>query len=160
MKSVITMNENVQKELNFNSWLLSLIFLIVGSVGLAVYLVLGTIGIENYLIEMLLLISAILFGFGLVFLIHINKTNKTNPNLGIVVEYEFFNDYMTYRTLKNGEERETGKFLYKDSVKIKETKSYIFLYQTKVSAFPIQKDTLSEVDLKILRDYLGLKNKK
>ena len=160
MKSVITMNEKVQKELNFTSWLTCLIFLIIGAIGLVVYVVLGTIGIENYLVEMLLLIYAILFGFGLVFLIHINKTNKTNPNLGIVVEYELFKDYMTYRTLRNGEERETGKFLYKDSVKLKETKSYIFLYQTKVSAYPIQKDTLSEVDLKILKDYIGLKNKK
>lgn len=142
---------NVQKELNKNLFVVSLICIIIGSLGLLTYVVIGTIFENLSTFFDLLLLFALPFGFGIVFLISIKKTEKNVQLKVLENQYEFNQDYVSVTTFTNGENIGTVKFYYKDFKKVKESQSYIFLYLSTSSAFPVKKSNLSNADLQNLK---------
>lgn len=75
MKCTVKIDEKLQKELNFKSWLIHLITTIVGIVGLLAHIVISMFS-ESKLLEFLLWISAFVFVYGLIMLLVIKKINK------------------------------------------------------------------------------------
>ncbi len=101
IKCTTEIDETSQKSLSKYTKIYSIISLVVESIGLLVYLILGTI-FDNQYLDFLLLFS-IPFGFGLVFLITLNKSTKNMTNNNFVNSYEFDIDYFNVATSKNGE---------------------------------------------------------
>lgn len=144
-KCSVKIDENLQKEINQKMWVTSLILTIVGSIGLCVYIILGTF-FENIFLELFLWCVAFMFGFGLVFLITINKTNKKASGLNITDEFEINEEFVNLTTMKNNGVISTAKIYYKDIIKIRETENYLVLYLNKASALTIPKKSFSEED--------------
>ena len=152
------LNSEVQTELSRPVYITSLIMLIIGSVGLVAYIVLGTI-FDNTALDYMLAF-AVPFGFGLVFLITVKKMSKNIEKIKQTNEYTFEQDYMSVTTYRFEENEGSIKVYYRDLVKSRETKKYIFMYINKVSALAVDKTLLTEDELIILKSLLGLKIKK
>ena len=153
MKYSCEITPQLQAELNATVKRGFLISLIVGCVGLASYIALSMF-FEGYLVNLLLWVSALLFGFGLVFLITVNKSNKNASTLKLSGEYELEPEYMMITSFKNGENIGNMKVYYKDIVKTKETENYIFLYPNPHMAYPVPKNKLSAEERLLLRAWL------
>lgn len=154
IKCTTEIDEISQKSLSKYTKIYSIISLVVGSVGLLVYLILGTI-FDNQYLDFLLLFS-IPFGFGLVFLITLNKNIKNMTNNNFVNSYEFDTDYFNVATSKNGEVVGTQKIYYNNIHKVIERDCYLFIYINKVNAFIVNKNNLSAEDLRYLKELLKI----
>jgi len=153
MKCRLQVTEQVQKELNARAQLANLILLILGSIGLLAYIVIGVIH-EYAWLDYLLWVSAIFFGFGLVFYITIKKINKKNPNLNSTVEYELNEDHFVETIFKNNEQIGNNKFYYKNIMKIRDMKSYIFIYVSASAACAIPKSELTTEEITTLKTWI------
>jgi len=152
-------DSNVQKALNKKLWIASLVLLIVGAVGMVSYIIIGVaIKNEPEWLDVLLYVFAFMFAFGLVFLITVNKTNAAALKNDAKLNYMFFEDYVLVTSYKGNENVGTLKIYYKELAKVKETKEYIFLYQTKVTALPLLKSDLSEQEKETLLSWFNNKN--
>ena len=154
IKCTTEIDEISQKSLSKYTKIYSIISLVVGSVGLLVYLILGTI-FDNQYLDFLLLFS-IPFGFGLVFLITLNKNIKNMTNNNFVNSYEFDTDYFNVATSKNGEVVGTQKIYYNNIHKVIERDYYLFIYINKVNAFIVNKNNLSAENLRYLKELLKI----
>lgn len=157
MKIRTKITKQTQNELTKTAQITYLIMTIIGAIGLFAYIVLGTITNAN--VEFMLAFS-VPFAFGLVFYITIKKQIKNIPSSINVNVYDIFEDHLTIKSITNGEEVGNNKVYYKDIIKRKETKNYIFLYPNKVNAFPIAKEELSDAELTELRAILKMPQKK
>lgn len=148
----------MQKQLNNTKQKIATIMTAVGGVGVFVYLITAFVpSITDAMVDWMLAFVVPLT-LGIIMLIAIAKTNNALKNVDIANEYEFNEDYMNISTIRANENIGKVKFYYKDLVKVKETKDYIYLYQNKASAFPVDKKQLSETDLIILRGILRTYN--
>lgn len=147
-------DENAQKALTKKFYIISLIALIVGAIGIVAYIVIGVFVESSYLDIML--VFSLPFGFGLVYVISINKIIKKAVANNIVNEYEFDNDFFNVSSYKNGEVVGTSKVYYKDLYKIKEKDGYIFLYINISNAYIVKEDALSENDQTLLKALLKI----
>lgn len=152
------LNEEMQKELTRPALIIYLVMMIVGAVGLLAYIILGTI-FTNANLEFLLAFS-IPFGVGLVFYLTIKKQLRQIVDCTKVNVYELHEDYMNIKTINNGEDVGTSKVYYKEIIKRKESKNYIFLYPNNFNAYPIAKTELKEDELKEVRKLLNIQEKK
>jgi len=150
MKCTVKIDENVQRELNDQMWVVSLISLIVGSVGLASYIVISVF-VESVWLELLLWPMAFAFGVGLTLLISIKKINKKSVQNNLIDNLEIEEDYVVSTTMKNGEIISTLKTYYKDLLKVKETENFLFLYINKASAVPIPKQSFSPEEFSLIK---------
>ena len=150
LKCSVKIDENLQKEINKKMWITSLILTIVGSIGLGLYIILGSF-FEHVLLELLLWVTAFMFGFGLTFLITINKTNAKAASNGLIDEIELFEEYSNITTIKNEEVIATAKIYHKDLIKIKETENYLVLYVNKASAIAIPKKQFNPQDYSTIK---------
>ena len=144
----------VQKALSRRLYRNSLIAMIVGAIGLLVYLVVATI-FENPYLD-ILLVFAIPFGFGLVYVITINKLMKNVELINQTNEYTFEESFFTVTTTRNAEVTGSAKIYYKELYKNREEKDYIFMYINKTSAIAVQKSNMTNDELIILRSLLDL----
>ena len=143
MKCTVKVDEKLQKELNESIWIKSLIALIVGAVGLAIYIVVGVFVEDNLFWDIFLWVMAILFGYGLTMLVTIKKTNKKSVLNNFTDDIELFEDRVE-ETIKKGDDIiSTTKHYYKDLFKIRETENYLFLYPNKMGAVPVPKKAFS-----------------
>ena len=155
MKNNTKFSFKVQKELNKNLEIGSKISLILGSIGLFIYIVLGVINeTEPVWLNYILYPAAILFGFGLVFLITVNKTNKSANIFNTENNYEFSEEYFTIESIKNGEIIANVKVYYNEITKFKQTESYIFIYHTVTTAYPVEKLSMQKNEIDTLISYL------
>ena len=153
MKSYCKIDKNVQKEVNFKVFVVSLVFLIVGIVGVVSYIILGgfVFKTEPKWLNYMLWASSILFAFGLIYIIINFTTNKKSVAQNLADESEFFEDHLTLNSYKNGEQIGTAKVYYKDILKLKETKHYIFLYISAFQAVAVNKQDLTQEDISKLK---------
>lgn len=159
-KCSMVLDIKLQRELNERNWLISLISLIVGSIGLGVYIVIATF-YENYFLELMLWVCAFAFGYGLVFLILIKKINKKAAQRNITISLEINEDLVIENDLKEGEVISTNKVYYKDLMKVRETENYLILYVNKASAVPILKSAFTPEELSTIKLWInGAKIKK
>lgn len=152
MKCSVKVDENMQKELNNELKNKSKIMVIVGVIGFVLYIALSLF-FENSYVDLVLWISAFIFGVGLVLLFTVNKTNKNSVERNLVDEIELFEDHLIENIKKNEEVIATNKHYYKDIIKVKETENYLFLYVNKAAAVPIIKSAFTKdelVNIKIL----------
>lgn len=152
------MTSQVTSELLHPILVWAIVLTSVGGAGLflmfAIYLFTG---FENFYIDLWLWICLVL-GVTYFVLIAIGKKNNKKIMEDETV-YEFYDDYFTLTSIKNGEQMSTGKAYYKDMVKVKESKSYIFIYPNKAMAYPVGKTDLAAEDLAKLRTILKLPSK-
>ena len=128
-------SRKVQAELFKNAKIANIIALAVGSVGLLAYIILS-IFIESPYLDALLLF-ALPFGFGLVFLISINITIKKAEQNKAENEYVFDDELFAVTSSRNGDVVGTSKTYYKNIYKAKQN---IYLNISKQTAsLPNQK---------------------
>ena len=150
MKYTCEINQQLQTELNKNVKRNSIIATIVGVVGLVAYIGLS-MWKELFVFEILLWVSACLFGFGLVYIAMINKTNKKSAESKIIGEYELEETFMTITASKGNEQISTAKVYYKDIIKVRETENYLFLYPNRQVAYPVPKNKLTPEELSMVK---------
>jgi len=153
VKTVI--DSNVQKELNFKAFLVSLIMLILGSVGIVCYIIFSVITTKyETILFYVLLLSAVCFVVGLIGVITIKNVNKKAAGRDCEVKLIFEEDYYIINEFRNNEQVATVKIFYKDVLKTRETKNYFFIYQIATVAHPIKKSELSIENLTLIKNYI------
>ena len=151
MKCSVEINEKVQTELNATIKRNSIIFIVIGAILISINIILSVCVGNNYWFDVILWIGALLFAFGLIYLLTVNKLKKQVAKDNSICNYEFEEEYMNIATSKNGEVVSNVKFYYKDIVKIKESENYWFLYPNKTAAYPIEKSKLTPEELSTLK---------
>lgn len=157
MKNSTKFTKQTQEELNKSLEIGSTLSMVIGSVGLIIYIILSVALPEGtQWLDFILYISAILFGFGIVFLISVNKTNKNFRDEKTENEYEFFENYFTIDSTKNGEKVATVKVYYNEVFRLKQTKNYLFVFQNQYTSYPVDKKAFSQEELKMLINWIKL----
>ena len=154
MKYTCEINQQLQTELNKNSKRNSIIATIIGIAGLIAYIALS-MWKELLVFEIMLWVSACLFGCGLVYIATINKANKRASSLKIVGEYQLEETFMFITAFKDGEQIGSSKTYYKDLIKIRETENYLFLYPNRQIAYPVPKNKLTPEELSMVKLWVG-----
>ena len=148
------LDKEAQKALTRTFFILSLISLIVGAIGLVLYIVLNIFLTSSYLD--VLLVCSLPFGFGLVYIIMINNIIEMTSASKIINEYTFENDYFMVSSIKNEEVVSTNKIYYKEIYKIKEKDGYLLLYINLSNAYIIKEGNLSSENLTLLKAILKI----
>lgn len=151
-------NTKAQKVLSKNIKLVSIIMLVIGCVGIAGYIIASCFVSSGYLDVML--VFALPFGYGLVYLVSVNNMIKKAEGNATVNHYQFEEDYFNASSSKNGEIIGTVKYYYKDIKKIKERDGYLLLYVNSINAFMVEESELSENDLTLLKSLLKIGTQK
>ena len=156
VETISILNKKVQIELSKQPKINSIIAIIVGAIGLLLYIVLSAF-FESMLLNFMLLF-AIPFSVGLTCLITINKTIEKFKNVDVLNKYVFESDFVTITSFKNNEQVGMSKVYYSQILKIKQTETFIFIYPSKTSAYPVVKQALSETELATLKNLLKIKD--
>ena len=107
----------VQRELSKKSYNIAFVAMIIGAIGLLAYIIVGTI-YELPILD-IMLIFAIPFAFGLVYMIAIKKLLKKVEEIDSVNEYTFNETFFEVNTIRNGESVGSAKIYYKELYKSK-----------------------------------------
>lgn len=145
--------EQAQKELNKTTRTLGILYTVLGSVAFVLFIVLCIA--ESYLDDVFLLLGLIFLVGGIIILVSVSKVNKTALKFQKVDEVEFFLDYMIVREYTDGEHTSTTKIYYKWIVKVKETHTYLFIFNTRATAVALNKNNLPYQELNAVRKLLG-----
>lgn len=149
-KCSVKIDENLQSEINKKASNVCLVLTIIGSVGLIMYIILGTIFDSKWL-YVLLWVMAILFGFGLTYMISIKKVNKKAASNGWINEIEIYEECANITSIKNNETMSTMKLYYRDVLKTRETENYFIIYINKLSAITIPKKSFTHEELSTIK---------
>lgn len=104
----------------------SIIAFCIGVLGVLGYIMLAIISDSNAVNTLLLLLSSLLVGFGLVFWLASNKTVKDSEKIDGINYYIFTKDAVLISSYIDGEYVSEGKTYYKNFTKLKETAHYLF----------------------------------
>ncbi len=153
VKTSTQLNERMHSQLNGATRALSITLIVLGGlVLLAGFIIL--IASDNDALTFLILGSVSLI-FGIVTVVSQASILKQIRQSNRVEEAEFFRDYLILREYADGEHVSTTKIYYKWLVRVKETSNYLFLYNTRVTAVPVEKSTLPINELNAVRKLLG-----
>ena len=159
VKTSIVQDDNVYKELNKSTRNLGILYVVCGAIIFALGVVLWGIsafeGTDDGDNIFMLIIGAVFVVLGIFFLIICNKSAKTALQFKRVQELEFFGDYLLEKGYTDGEHTSTNKIYYKWIVKIKETQNYLFLYNMRVTALAVDKNSLPPEELNTIRSLIG-----
>lgn len=100
-------------------------------------------------------LSALCIFLGVFYILLCKNAAKAALKLNRVEELEFFGDYFIEREYTDGEHTATNKVYYKWLVKIRETKNFLFLYNTRVTAAAVDKNSLPPEELNTILAHLG-----
>ena len=148
-------DKKVQISLSKKRLFVALVLTIMGVIGIIAYTVLTIAFDYDVLNRYLLLVIPFGLGFAMIALIWQN-IKKINGN-EFINEYEFNSEFLNISTTKNNEVIGTQKVYYKDIFKVKENKSYIFIYINQASVFVIDKTCVKADEIKEIRNLLKLK---
>lgn len=159
VKTSLTLDEKVYGELNKNIRNLSILYIVGG----AIIFVLGCVlfGISAYEgtddgdYTLLIIAGLVFVALGVFFLAMCRNSAKTALKIKRVEEVEFFGDHMIVKQYSDGELTATNKVYYKWIVKVRETKNYLFLYNTGVTAVGVDKNSLPLNELNTIRSLLA-----
>ena len=157
MIEIITvLTKEVQKSMTKKIWIGSWIALTIGAIGMLLYIFADPIwGTQKW--TEFLLIFALPFGFGLVYIIMLNKIYKKPFDERNVNIYQFEPDGFTVVTFRGGANTGSMRVSYDQIAKVKETADYLFLFVNKFSAFAVKKADSSPSDIETIKSYLGVK---
>lgn len=147
-------DENIVKQHTRKLFIFSVIALTVGAAVLAAYIVLCVI-LEEAWVDALL-VGAVPFAVGLIFVITVRKEIATARSLrGGEYAYEIFSDGAMFFSYVNGEKKGFVKIRWDGCAKAKETERYInFRYVWQV--YYVDKSALTAAELNTLRKLLRL----
>lgn len=146
VKTATAVNGELQKELTKVSKVLSLVYTVIGAVVLVLGILLFVIGEDEEdgtLAYFMLIAGVFLLFLGVLMLILRNRQVKETAKVVKVEENEFFQDYLITKEYIDGEHISTAKVYYSRLVMLRETKNYIFLYNTRVTALSVDKRTIT-----------------
>ena len=155
------LSEKIQKKYLRNLFIISLVCLIVGACGVVAYIALGvTLDDGNGKAPAwcdALLVSAVPFAFGLIFILTINSLiRQSRKNSGVINEYEFFADCIMAREIRGDEVTANVRMEYNKVVKTRQVGEYFFFfYEVKSLSYPIDTTALSEAELNTVKKLLG-----
>ncbi|MGN0812935.1 MAG: YcxB family protein [Candidatus Coproplasma sp.] len=145
----------MNKELNKPTLIFGIVSAIVGGLILLTSTIVYVVQ-ENASLPLTWIIAGtVLLICGLTITISAKNINKLNGVNIKVEEAEFFSDYLINREYENGEHLVTAKIYYSRLVRVKETKNYIILYNTRVTAVAVDKNKLTEQELNGIRSLLA-----
>lgn len=104
----------------------SIIAFCIGLSGVVGYIILTIIHDTNAANTLLLLLSSLLVGFGLVFWLASNKAVKDSEKIEGINYFVFAKDAVLISSYIDGEYVSEGKMYYKNFTKLKETAHYLF----------------------------------
>lgn len=148
-------NAEMNKELNKTTIIFGIAYAVLGGIMLLTSTLIYVIKPLPELPFLWLILGTVLLIFGLTIVGSAKNINKLNGVNKKVEEAEFFSDYLINREYENGEHLVTAKVYYSRLVRVKETKNYIFLYNTRVTAVAVDKNKLTEQELNGIRSLLG-----
>lgn len=148
-------NAEMNKELNKTTIIFGIAYAVLGGIMLLTSTLIYVIKPLPELPFFWLILGTVLLIFGLTIVGSAKNINKLNGVNKKVEEAEFFSDYLINREYENGEHLVTAKVYYSRLVRVKETKNYIFLYNTRVTAVAVDKNKLTEQELNGIRSLLG-----
>ena len=154
VKTSTPITEQVTKELNKKVFVLSIVYIVLGAIFLALGFVVYMFTEDSYGIVLLACGTIILF-CGIFMLVSHNATKNATLKYKKVDEVEFFRDHLTLYEYTDGELTTTSKIYYKWILRIKETQNYLFLYNTRVTAIAVDKNSLPISELNTIRMLLG-----
>ena len=138
------LDERMQKELLKTPIICCWIIIIFGGISLILTIVAA---IFDKKLDTILLIATVAFLImGVVLLISFNKTIQSFQKTNRENVYTFYDEYVEVKTMYHDEVAGSSKLYYSDIFKVKETKSFIFIYLNPQQAFPILKENVSDLD--------------
>lgn len=162
VKTAAEINAEVQKEMNKTNFILSIVYTVCGAVLFIIGLVFIVMDIitdveredmaEGYLFFVL---GLILFVCGIIVIVARSKAIKNADKHKTVEENEFFRDHFISRQYVDGEHLVTAKVYYDRLATFRETKNYIFLYNTRVTATAVDKRKLTPEELAAVKDLVA-----
>ncbi len=164
VKATTVYNQNLNRELNRPSKILGIVYTVMGGIMLFVYILLavlsdeeiGVVSRESVALDVFLMTcGAVLLVIGILLIGTYARINKIKGVETKSEENEFFNDYLITREHINGEHVSTAKVYYYRIVRVRETKSYIFIYNTRVTALAVDKNSVSAEELTSIRSLLA-----
>ncbi|MDE7301612.1 MAG: YcxB family protein [Clostridia bacterium] len=158
IKVSTVMNDDVHRELNHTNYILSIIYIVIGAVLLVAYIALETIFEDSPLFGdyfICCVLGVMLLVFGIIVLLGHKKNLALMRSRQQVEEHEFFGDHFICREYEFGELVSVNKLYYGRIVRKRETKSFIFLYNTNVTALAIDKRTIDFSELSAIRALLN-----
>lgn len=144
MEVKTSLDERMQKELLKTPIICCWIIIIFGGISLILTIV-TAIGAKK-VDGIFLLATAIFLIMGIVLLISLNKTIQSFQKTNRENVYTFYDEYVEVKTMYHDEVSGSSKLYYSDIFKVKETKSFIFIYLNPQQAFPILKENVSDLD--------------
>lgn len=153
--------EEVARRMSKKLYIGSILALIIGSVGLAAYL---AVSVGHYMVTETdlvwadaLLVFALPFGFGLVFLLTLNRQYKQAAAMSdCEMQYEFFSDGIVLREFRRGEQTGTAKFLYSQVMGARQNKEFLFFSLIKPASYPLLKSSMTAEELNTVKSLLRL----
>lgn len=158
IETKVKIDNNVQEELNQKPKTISIICMLIGTLGLIVYIILSVVlDPVPVWVDFLLIFSAFL-GVGIVEYFVVARVNKlaAKDDANSDVKLTFYEDYYIIEETKNNEEIGKKKIFYKDIGRVRETKNYLFIQPAKsINAFnPVNKNLVSAEELSQIKEYL------
>lgn len=158
VKTSVKLDEKLCAELNKNVRNVGIISLVAGAIifvcgvlvlGINIYE--GTEEADSYV---LLGLSALFIFLGVFYVLLCKNISKNTVKMNRVEHLEFFGDYLIEREYTDGEHTSTNKVYYKWLVRIRETKNYLFLYNTRATAVAVEKSSIPQSELDTIRSLL------
>lgn len=159
VKTTVKHSEKLYSELNRNVRNVGIMCLVVGGLVVALGILLlgidiyeGRYDTDSYIVIGL---GAICLFLGIFYVIICKNAGKNALKMNRVQEVEFCDGYMMEWEYTDGELTSTNKVYYKWIVRFRETKNFLFLYNTRVTAVAVDKNGLPLNELNIIRSLLG-----
>ncbi|MDE6075105.1 MAG: YcxB family protein, partial [Clostridia bacterium] len=154
IKTSTPLTLQVHNELNKKVFGLSIAYIVLGAIMLALGFVVYILTEDSYGI-VLLVCGAILCACGIIILVAVRSAKNLTLKHQKVDEAEFFRDHLMAYEYTDGELTTTSKIYYNWIIKIRETANYLFLYNTKATAIAVDKNSLPLSELNTIRMLLG-----
>lgn len=161
------MNVALHKELNKAAKTSAIICVVMGAIATALGLAVFISDLIDLIVSyeestdfdiIILVVGVCALTIGISLLVGQSRTYKELEKMRKVEEMEFFQTHFTDNEFVNGENVATVKIYYGWIIRVRETANYIFLYNTRVTAYAIDKRTLSFDELAIIRGLLNNRN--
>ncbi len=159
VKTSVKQDEKLYNELNKNLRTVGVICLVAGAVILACGILIMGIdiyeGTEDSSTYIVFGLGAMFLALGIIYVLMCKNAAKAALKMTRVEDVEFFGDYFIVREYTDGEHTATNKVYYKWIVRFRETKNYLFMYNTRVTAVAVDKNSIPPSELNTIRTLLG-----
>ncbi|MBR1747718.1 MAG: hypothetical protein IJ735_05875 [Clostridia bacterium] len=156
-KSSVSADLKVNRELTRRAFKNYFVFMIAGLIGLGAGIAFGILlGFAEMSVVVILVACSLLVVMDCGLIVYLLVQTKKNAEQKIVVEAEFFEEYLYSTSYKNGEKNGEQKTYYREFLCYKTSQEYVYLFPNKFSAVPVKKSA----DILAFLDAKGVKKKR